>query len=222
MTGFADPELVRPTEWRSERTRTLFAQTMALLGLTSGVFAVGAFIGRNLSTGASILGFVVAFGCLIGMNFAISRSTDVTLLLLGGFGLFLGLGTAPALSHYAAADPAAVWQAAVATGLFLAGFGAAGYATKRDLATLSRFALWALVALIVFGVVVIFVQIPNGSLIYAVLALLIFAVLTAADFQRVRRGDSVKTAPLLAAAIFLDILNVFLIFLDLFSFGDSS
>jgi FtsH-binding integral membrane protein len=37
------------------------------------------------------------------------------------------------------------------------------------------------------------------------------------DFQRLRRSRDLDSAPLLAASIFLDILNVFLFFLQIFS-----
>jgi FtsH-binding integral membrane protein len=134
-----------------------------------------------------------------------------------GFGALIGLATAPTLSYYASADPQAVWQAGAATALFIAGFGAAGYATRRDLSALARILFWALIGLIVFGIVTIFVQIPNGAVIYAVLGLVIFAGLTAFDFQRLRRSQDIRTATLLAASIFLDILNVFLLLLSLFS-----
>ena len=67
-----------------------------------------------------------------------------------------------------------------------------------------------------FGVVAIFVQIPQGALIYAVVGLVIFAGLTAYDFQRLRRTQDIRDAPLLAASIFLDVLNVFLLLLSLF------
>jgi len=79
---------------------------------------------------------------------------------------------------------------------------------------------WALVVLIAFGIVQIFVQIPNGALIYAVVGLAIFAGLILFDFQRLRRTQDIRTAPLLAASIFLDILNVFLFFLSIFSGDD--
>jgi FtsH-binding integral membrane protein len=75
---------------------------------------------------------------------------------------------------------------------------------------------WALIGLILFGIVAIFVQIPSGALIYTVLGLVIFAGLTAFDFQRLRRSQDMRTALLLAASIFLDILNVFLLLLSLF------
>ncbi len=71
-----------------------------------------------------------------------------------------------------------------------------------------------------FGIVLIFVRIPNGSLIYSILGLLIFAGLTMFDFQRLRRSKNIDSAPLLAASIFLDALNVFLFFLRIFSRGN--
>jgi FtsH-binding integral membrane protein len=105
----------------------------------------------------------------------------------------------------------------VATALFIAGFGAAGYATRRDLTAIAKILSWALVALIAFGVVLIFVSIPGGALIYSELGLVIFAGLVMVDFQRLRRSGDATSAPFLAASIFLDILNVFLLFLQIFS-----
>jgi len=113
--------------------------------------------------------------------------------------------------------PQALWQAGGATALFIAGAGAAGYATRRDLSDLARASFWALLALIAFGIVMIFVNIPGGSLAYSILGLVIFAGLTMSDFQRLRRSTDLDSAPLLAASIFLDALNVFQFFLRIFS-----
>ena len=124
---------------------------------------------------------------------------------------------APTLVYYASANPQALWQAGGATALFIAGFGTAGYAARRDLSGIARLCFWALLALIVFGIVLIFVHIPNGDLIYCVLGLVIFAGLTMFDFQRLRRSKDLDSAPLIAASIFLDVLNVFLFFLRIFS-----
>ena len=65
----------------------------------------------------------------------------------------------------------------------------------------------------------IFVSIPAGNVIYAVLGLVIFAAFTMYDFQRLRRTGQVEAAPLLAASIFLDIFNVFMLLLSLFGGG---
>ena len=193
----------------------LFGQTMGLVALTGAVFALGAYVGRDTSGLTGIVCFVLAFGVLLAMNAAAQRSEQLAVGLLFGFGLLMGLAVAPTIRSYLDADPQAVWQAGGATALFIAGFGAAGYATRRDLSGLARSFFWALVALIGFGIVLVFVQIPGGALVYAVAGLVIFAGLTAFDFQRLRRTRDIRTAPLLAVSIFLDVLNVFLLFLSL-------
>src|SRR5271165_2920982 len=176
-----------------DRTHTLFSQTMGYVAVTAALFALGAYLGRDLTYGAGFVAFIAAFGLLIGV------------------------AVAPTLSYYASVDPSVLWQAGGATALFIAGFGAAGYATERDLSAIARACFWALLALIVFGIVLIFVRIPHGELIYSVIGLVIFAGFTMFDFQRLRRSTDVASAPFLAASIFLDVLNVFLFFLRIFS-----
>jgi uncharacterized protein len=200
-----------------DQAHALFAQTMGYVAATAGLFAAGAWLGRDLTGAVGIVAFIAAFACLIGMHFAVRRSVQLAVALLGAFGLFIGLGFGPLIGYYAAADPQALWQAGGATALFIAGFGAAGYATRRDLTGIARACTWALVALIVFGIVLIFVHIPGGALIYSLLGLAIFAGFTMFDFQQLRRNKDISSAPLLAASIFLDILNVFLFFLQIFS-----
>jgi len=194
----------------------LVGQTMGLVAVTTGLFALGAYLGRNLGYGWGWLFFIGSLLLLIGINITVQQSEQAAITLLFGFGLLLGLATAPTVAYYASTDPQAVWQAGGATALVVAGFGAAGYGTRRDLSTLARGLSWALLALIVFGVVAIFVQIPDAALIYAIAGLVIFAGLIAFDFQRLRQTKDIRTAPLLAASIFLDILNVFLLLLSLF------
>jgi modulator of FtsH protease len=200
-----------------DQVHTLFAQTMGFVALTAALFALGAYLGRHLAYGTGFIAFIAAFGALIGMRFAARRSEQLTAGLLSAFGLLLGLAVAPTLAYYAQMNPGALWQAGGATALFIGGFGAAGYATRRDLSGVARVSFWALLALIVFGIVLIFVNIPGGALIYSVLGLVIFAGFTMVDFQRLRGKPDIRSAPLLAASIFLDLLNVFLFFLQIFS-----
>ena len=199
-----------------EAARTLFAHTMTLVAITAAFFAGGAYLGRDLSRGPGIAFLIAAFVCLIGIHFAVKRSEQLAVGLLFGFGVLIGLAVAPTVAYYAKTDPGAIWQAGGSTALFIAGFGAAGYATRRDLSALARICFFALIALIVFGIVLIFVNIPGGDLIYAILGLVIFAGFTMFDFQRLRKATDIKAAPLLAASIFLDILNVFLLLLSIF------
>jgi modulator of FtsH protease len=193
---------------------------MWLVALAAGCFALGCYAGRDLSAGWSIVWFIAGFGCLIALNFARRASSTVSVTLLLAMGLLLGLGMGPVVAYYTVTSPQAVWQAAGATALFMAGFGAYGYATRRDLSMVGRISFFALVGLIIFAIILIFVKIPHGDLIYAILGLVIFAGLTMFDFQRLRRSQGVASAPLIAASIFLDALNVFLFFLRIFGGRD--
>ena len=206
-----EPVLVR------DESRTLFSQTMGLVAVTAGLFALGAYLGRDLSYGWGFVAYIASFALLIGLNFAVQRSQQLAMGLLFGFGVLVGIGTAPTIAYYTSTNPQSVWQAGGATALFIAGFGTAGYATRRDLSGLARACFWALLALIVFGIVTIFVNIPHGALIYSIAGLVIFAGFTLYDFQRLRRTQDIRAAPQLAASIFLDVLNVFLLFLNLFN-----
>ena len=160
---------------------TLLGQTVGLVAVTTGLFAVGASLGRDLSLGWGWLGFLAAFGCLIAMHLAVQRSEGLAITLLFGFGLLIGVATAPTLRYCAGADPRR---------------------SGRPASPSSS------------------AQIPGGAVIYAIVGLVIFAGLTAFDFQRLRRSQDIRTAPLLAASIFLDILNVFLLLLSLFGRND--
>ena len=205
-------------------THTLFAQTMGYVAATACFFALFAYLGRHLSTGWAIAAYIAAFVCLIAMNFTArrARSASASAALLFAVGALLGVALSPTLVYYASANPQALWQAGGATALFIAACGGIGYATRRDLSGLARASMWALVALILFGVVLIFVNIPGGSLAYSVIGLVVFAGLTIVDFQRVRRSTDLDSAPLIAASIFLDALNVFLFFLNIFSRNDNN
>ena len=195
----------------------VFGQVMGLVAVNLGFFTLGAYLGREITGGASFVCFIGGFLCIVGLNFA-RRSEGLSITLLFAAGLLLGLGLGGVLNRYAEAEPEAVWQAAGATALFVAGLGSVGYAIRRDLSSFYRFLFVALLALIVFGLVTIFVSIPGGNVIYALLGLLIFGGYTVLDFNRMRRAGMGEAVPL-AAGIFLDVINIFLFFLRLFGGG---
>ncbi len=196
--------------------RALLGQVMGLVAVTFGFTALGAYLGRDLSGGTGIVLFIGAFAAIFGLNAAVTRGNrQLATGLLFGLGLLLGLAVAPVIADYASADPSALWQAAGATAAFVAALGAYGFATSRDLSSWQRPLFWALLGLIVFGLVAIFVSIPGSHVIYAVAGLVIFGAYTIIDFNRLRH-DSDEGAVMIAASIFLDIFNIFLFALDLF------
>jgi FtsH-binding integral membrane protein len=209
----------RPVVISTDRARAVFGQVMGLVALTLGCLALGAYIGRDLSGGSGIAFFIAGFACVFGLNIASARGHDqLAITLLFGLGLLLGLALGPVLNAYAQADPSALWDAAGTTAAFVAGLGAYGYATRRDLSSWSRTLFFALIALIVFGLVALFVTIPGANIIWSVAGLVIFGGFTIFDFNRLRRAGKESAVPI-AASIFLDILNVFLFALQLFGGG---
>ena len=103
-------------------------------------------------------------------------------------------------------------------GEFVGALGAYGYATRRDLSSWARSLFWALLALILVGLVLMFVNIPHANIVYSVLGLAVFGAFTVFDFNRLRRTTMAGAVPI-AASIFLDIFNVFLFMLRLLGGG---
>jgi FtsH-binding integral membrane protein len=202
-----------------DRAQELLGQVMGFVAATVGFAALGAYLGRDLSGAAGLALFIGAFACIVGLNVAAAKGREqLSIGLLFGLGLLLGLAVAPLIADYADADPSALWQAAGATAAFVSACGAYGYATRRDLSSWARRLFWALLGLIAFGIVAIFVSIPNSQIIYAVAGLAIFGGFTIYDFNRLRRA-SPDSAVVIAVSIFLDIFNVFLLALQLFGGG---
>jgi FtsH-binding integral membrane protein len=172
--------------------RAVFGQTMGLVAFTLGFFALGAYIGRDISGTTGLILMLAAFIPLLALNVAVRRaSQSLAITLLFAFGLLFGIGLGPVL---------------------------AAYVTRRDLSGWGRTLMFALLGLIAFGILAIFVSIPGANVIYAVAGLVVFGLLTVFDFNRLRRAG-MEAAPLIAASIFLDVVNVFLFFLQLFGGG---
>jgi FtsH-binding integral membrane protein len=94
--------------------------------------------------------------------------------------------------------------------------GSGGYAVRRDLSFLSRTAFLLLLALLGTDIVLIFVQIPAVYTAWSLAGLAIFGLYTVIDFNRLRRAGANEAIPL-AARIFLDVVNIYLLFLRLFA-----
>ena len=200
-------------------SHALLGQVMGLVAVTVGFTALGAYLGRDLGGGTGLVLFIAVLAAIFGLNAAASSGREqLATGLLFGLGLLLGLAVAPLIADYADADPSALWQAAGATAAFVAATGAYGYATRRDLSSWARILFWALLGLIVFGIVAIFAAIPGENVIYAAAGIVIFGAYTIFDFNRLRRSTPDAAVPI-AAGIFLDVFNVLLLALDLFGGG---
>lgn len=220
--GYSQETWDRAATGAREDSRAIFGKTMFLVAVTAGFAAAGAYVGRNLSGGAAFIAWIAAFGLIIAMSFARKKdeATPLQMGLLFGVGALLGLAIGPTLQEYANLEGGStiIAQAAGLTALFMAIMGSIGYLTKRDLSGLGRISFIGLIALLLFGLVAIFVNIPNEALIWCVLGLVVFAGLTTYDFWRLRRAGQ-GDVTLIALSIFLDAFNVFLFMLQLLGGG---
>lgn len=190
---------------------------MALVALTVAAATLGVWVARGWGGAGWFVAWLLALGCLVGLNVASARGNEgLALVLLLAFGLLIGASVATTVNYYAETDPTAVRQAFGATALFVGALGAGGYAIRRDLSYLYRLAFWLLLALLVAGIVLIFVRIPAAYTLYSIAGLGVFGLYTVIDFNRLRRAGREQAIPL-AAGIFLDVLNIFLLFLRLFA-----
>lgn len=205
-----------------DRARTVFGQVMGLVAFTLGFAALGAYIARNFTGGSGFLFFILAIGCVFGLNYASAHGREqLAVGLLFGMGLLLGMFIAPVLNYYAHTDSGVVYQAAGATALFTAALGSFGFLTRRNLAGWYKPLFIGFLAVFVFGLIALFVAIPGGNIIYCLAMLVIFGGFTVIDFNRLANQPSNVSAVPIAASIFLDIFNVFLLFLSLFGGGSS-
>lgn len=191
----------------------VFGQVMGLVAATLGLLTLGAYLGRNLAGGPSFVCFILGFLCIVGLSFVRDSGAPAVGLLFAA-GLFLGLGLGGGLST----APGAVWQAAAATGLFVAALGSVGYGIRSDLSGGYRVLFLLLLALILYGLVTLFVSMPAGNVVYALLGLGIFGGYTVLDFNRMHRAGT-DDVVWIASGIFVDVLNVFTFFLQLFGRG---
>jgi FtsH-binding integral membrane protein len=175
-----------------------------MFGSVERVGAAGVF-GQVMGLVAVTVGFFT-LGAYLGRDFTGVASIVCFIL---GFVSIIGLNFAARRSE------ALAITMLFAAGLFVAALGSTGYAIRRDLSGGYRFLFVALLALIVFGFVSLLVSMPHSDVIYAVLGLVIFGGYTLLDFNRMRRAGQQEVVPL-AAGIFLDVLNIFLFFLQLF------
>src|SRR5215469_13898169 len=181
-TGYADRTY-------ASRVPTLFGRVMGLVALTVGFATLGVFVARSWGGAGWFIAWLLSLGCLIGLNVANARgNTGLALTLLFAFGLLIGVSVSATVNYYAATDPTAVRQAFGATALFVGGLGAGGYATRRDLSALYRLAFWLLLALLLGGMVLIFVHIPSIYTAWSIAGLAIFGLYTVLDFNRLRRA----------------------------------
>ncbi|HLY02357.1 MAG TPA: Bax inhibitor-1 family protein [Candidatus Cybelea sp.] len=202
-------------------TRSLLAQVLGITALGLCITALAAWLFQDLAPGVGLVAMIVGFVLLISIN-AVRRNEALSLLLFYAFTFCEGVGIAPVIGQYVRAfGPDVVVNAALTTGLGMFALAAIVYATGLDLRRFQGIFMIALLGLVVFGVVLIFVKSIHPE-IYAWLTLAIFSGLVLIDFARLRAGGDGLTPVLMATSIYLDAINIFLALLQIFGGRRSS
>lgn len=158
-------------------------------------------------------------GLVIGMSAVARRvSTPVAASLFFLYAALTGVTFSTLFLIYTTASIAATFF--ITAGAF-GGLSAVGLFTSRDLSGFGRFAIFALIGVLIASVVNIFLH--NGMLDWAITVggVLVFAGLTAYNTQRLRdllsKGDANANLPLVGAlTLYLDFINMFLFLLRIF------
>ena len=193
------------------------------LGLaTTGVVALAVAhspAALELLLGNRILFYALLFGQL-GLVMALSAmasrvSTAVAALMFFAYAALIGVTFSTLFLVYTASSIAATFF--VTAGAF-AGLSLFGLVTKRDLSAVGRFAVFALIGVIIASVVNMFLRSSGLDWMITVVGVLLFAGLTAYDTQRLRelfrRGETTANLPLVGAlTLYLDFINMFLFLL---------
>jgi FtsH-binding integral membrane protein len=199
-----------------EESTPLMAKVMGLFCPTLAAAGMGAYVGRALRGWLPVIGlFLVS---IVGM-FLISAvsASPIALPLLLGWGFVNGMLAGP-LVAFAVADAGAsiVVEALTGTTAVMMLAGLIVFATGIDFSFLMPVLFLALMALIVVGLVGIFVRFSRTvNLTYSILGMVIFAGYFLFDFFRASRSENTwESAVRLTMRLYLDFANFFLYLLQ--------
>lgn len=159
------------------------------------------------------LGLVIAFSSV-----AQRVSTGAAAAMFFGYAALTGLTFSVLFVVYTSSSIASTFF--ITSGAF-AGLSVYGAVTSRDLSAIGRFALFALIGLIIAVVVNIFLASSTLQWIISVAGVVIFAALTAYDTQKLkeqfaRSGGAGNLALRGALILYLDFINMFIFLLHIF------
>lgn len=202
-------------------TQTTASLLSKVLWITTVGFlftALGAYLAPMVLGGISYFALMIlTFGLIFAVNIASRRSPGLALALFYGFTLLMGIEVGPLIKMYLHAPNgvAVVFNAALTTTLGMGIMAAVAQVARFNYQRVGRMAFWALIALVLVGLLGMFVHVVSPGL-YAWATLAIFTVLLLVDFMRLRDGALGLSPVQMALSIYLDALNIFIALLQIF------
>lgn len=201
--------------------------TLALIitGITAyGIATSPALLMAVAGKPAVLIGIVIAeFALVIGLSAALHRlSLTTATLMFVAYSVLNGVMLSSIFIIYTMSSITSVFF--ITAGTFAA-MALVGYTTKKDLSSMGRILMMALIGLIIATIVNIFIGSSALETIVNYVGVLVFVGLTAYDTQKIKQmlmqaedtGETMQKIALLGAlSLYLDFINLFLYLLRIF------
>jgi modulator of FtsH protease len=199
-------------------------ETYKLFAASMMAGAVGAYVGVPMAGTISAYFlplFLLEIGLLIGLQF-VKNKPGINLVVMFGFVFMTGLMLAPLLAYTLgiAGGGVIIGNAFAMTSLIFGAMSFYAIKTTKDFSSYGKPLMIALVVIIVFSIINIFLGSPLFAVIISGAVVVLFSILVTYDTQNIIRG-AYETPIDGAIALYLDFLNIFTALLQLFGiFGN--
>ena len=201
--------------------------TLALVITGATAYGVATSPGLMMTIATNQLlfwGLIIAeFGLVIAISAAINKLSLTTATLL--FILYSVINGATLSFIFAVYTMSSIASVFFITAGTFAVMAVVGYTTKKDLTSMGKILLMALIGIIIATVVNIFLKSTGLEMIVSYLGVLVFVGLTAYDSQKIKQmlqtapdaGEGAQKLALLGAlSLYLDFVNLFIYLLRIF------
>ena len=198
-------------------------ETYKLFGASMMAGAAGAYVGVPMASAIHAMMwplFFVEIGLLIALQF-VKTKPGINLMVMFAFTFMTGITLAPLLSMAIAINPLAIGNAFAMTSVIFGSMSLFAIKTTKDFTGYGKPLMIALLVIVGFSIVNIFLGSPMISVIISGAVVLLFTFFIVYDTQNIIRG--MYEHPIDGAiALYLDFLNLFTALLQLIlAFGNN-
>lgn len=216
MNTFSHPVSSQPITLNNSDEAKVYGLFAIAMGLTVfGVFFGIQYAPQIITSGLHWLFLVVELAIILTARWWVEK-TPLNYLLFGLFPVFSGFFVAPfilmVLTQYANGG-VILMNALVATASTAGAAALFAKTTKWNLGVMGKALFFAVIGLIILGILQFFVpamQSTGFELALSGVGIVVFALFTAYDVQRITKMQGTVSPFLLALSLYLDIFNLFL------------
>lgn len=204
---------------RGIEINSVLRNTYLLLSLTLGVTALTAYYSTFLTFGIGV--YIAALVGVLVLLFAVflTRSSAWSLLFVFMFTGLFGFAMGPTIKHYLALEsgPAIIAQAVGTTAVIFMSLSAYVLVTRKNFNFLGGMLFMSLIGLLVVSIIGSFFNAPMLHTAISFVGVLIFSGYILYDTSEIIHGGQTNYV-LATVGLYLDIVNLFLDLLRIFSF----